>query len=274
MARDSSTSSSSSRSRSRSRRSRSRSGSRRRDRSRSRRSRDRGLSRSVSRDLLDGVERLQVAEVPRLIKEQQDFLVELISEHKEEVDQRLQTKTRRFASKALERQFEVNGTFKEITLKSLAALKRGNKKRVKSLLKKLRDKLEEHEEDLIIADTSPNGWLAVSRIRGRKELPDKLRKKLDRVDRELWRNRGYGRVEKKFGGVQGQGSGGAVRTRRQDQRQQRSPEELLYAAARQTRAGVCSHCRKENHFYRECPDFWRKVQEAREERVGGRRAAD
>jgi len=227
----------------------------------------------VSRDLLEPVDaappQIGVEEVPRLIKEQQDFLVDLISEHKQEVDLRLQTKARRFTSKPLERQFAVNANFKELTCKALAALKRGNKKKAKGILKRLREGITEHEEDLIIADTSPNGWLAVAKLRGRTELPEDLRKKLERVDKELWRTRGYGRVAKKPGqlpGPSGGGAGGEVRTVRP---QQKSPEELLFNAARQVRAGVCAHCRKENHFYSECPDFWRKVQEAREERARG-----
>jgi len=271
MARSSSSSSSSrSRSRGRGRRGRSRERSRERSRSRSERRRG-GLSRSVSRDLLEPTEpQIGVEQVPRLIKEQQDFLVDLISEHKQEVDLRLQTKTRRFSSKPLERQFEVNSNFKELTCKALAALKRGNKKKVKVLLRRLRDGITEHEEDLIIADTSPNGWLAVAKLRGRTELPEDLRKKLERVDKELWRSRSYGRTAKKSGqvpGPSGGGNGGEVRTARPAQ--QKSPEEVLFNASRQVRAGVCAHCRKENHFYRECPDFWRKVQEAREERTRG-----
>jgi hypothetical protein len=216
---------------------------------------------------------LRAEEVPRLIKEQQDFIVDLISEHKQEVDIKLQSKTRRFASKALERQFDVNSSFKELTCKALSALKRGNKKKVKSILKKLRDGITEHEEDLIVADTSPNGWLAVAKLRGRAELPDDLRKKLDRIDKELFRSKSYGRVAKKPASIQEQGGDGVIRTRRPPQ-QQRSPEELLYAAARQVRAGICAHCRKENHFYRECPDFWRKVQEAREDRTRGQPASN
>ncbi len=154
---------------------------------------------------------------------------------------RLQTKTRRFSSKPLERQFEVNSNFKELTCKALAALKRGNKKKVKVLLRRLRDGITEHEEDLIIADTSPNGWLAVAKLRGRTELPEDLRKKLERVDKELWRSRSYGRTAKKSGpvpGPSGGSHGGEVRTARPAQ--QKSPEEVLFNASRQVRAGDIS----------------------------------
>jgi hypothetical protein len=207
------------------------------------------------------------AEVPKLIKAQQDFLVELIADHKQEIDSRLQSKLRRFTSKPLEKQYEVNAKFKELVDKALSALKRGNKKRAKATLKKLKSGLKEHEEDLLIADTSPNGWLAVAKLRNKTYLPDDLRKKLDKVDKEIWRSKQYGGQQKKFTKLQGQGSGSNVRTNRPFQKL--SPEELLFTASKQIRAGTCSHCKKENHFYRECPDFWKKVQESREERAKG-----
>jgi hypothetical protein len=150
--------------------------------------------------------------------------------------------------------------FQELVDKALSALKKGNKRKTKTTLKKLWDRLKEHQENLVIADTSPNGWLAVARLRNRSELPDDLRKKLERVDKEIWRSRSYGGPQKKFA-VQSQGGGGDFRTRRLQQKL--SPEELLYDASRQIGAGRCSHCKKENHFYRECPVFWTKVQEPR-----------
>jgi len=232
------------------------------------------VSRSVSGDLYERGPSppISVEQVPKIIKAQQDFLVDLISEHKQEVAGKLQARKRRFASRALERQFEVNEGFKDLTRRALAALKRNNRGKAKKLLKDLRDGLQEHEEDLLIADTSPNGWLAVAKVRGRSDIPEDLRKKLEKVDRELWRHRSYGKPAKKFGGFSEEGGGGDVRTRRPQQKL--SPEEILHNAARQTRAGTCSHCRGENHFYRECPDFWKKVREAREERAKGQPLAN
>ena len=249
-------------------RSRDRSESRARSRSRRsrRRSRSRGsdrIERSASRSLLTEEE---PRGVPDLIKAQQDFLVELISDHKQEIDSKLQVKQRRFQSKPLEKQAEVNAGFQDLVGKALSALKRGHKKKVKTVLKKLRGALEEHYQDLVIADTSPNGWLAVARLRNRSELPDDVRKKLEKVDKEIWRAKNYG-PQKKFVKFQGQGNGGNVRTGRPQQKL--SPEELLYNASRQIRAGTCSHCKKENHFYRECPEFWTEVQKSRGERVKG-----
>jgi hypothetical protein len=59
------------------------------------------MSRSPSRALYeDGPVTAQ--QVPRLIKEQQEFLVELLWEHKQEVESKLWAKQRRFTSKPLE----------------------------------------------------------------------------------------------------------------------------------------------------------------------------
>jgi hypothetical protein len=199
--------------------------------------------------------------------------VELLSEHKQEVETKLRAKQRRFSSKPLEKQFEVNNRFAELVEKALAAVRRNNRRKAKSMLKKLRDDIREHQEDLVIADTSPNGWLAVAKLRNRSELSDDLRRKLEKVDKEIWRSRSYGGAQKKFGKLQNQGQGGDVRTNRGPP-QRRSPEELLFNAAKQIRAGKCSHCNKENHFYRECPEFWQKVQESREARTRGQQASN
>jgi len=232
------------------------------------------VSRSVSGELYDRERSppIQVAQVPQLIKAQQDFLVDLITEHKQELEGKLQSKKRRFTNKALEKQFEVNEGFKDLTARALSALKKNNRSKAKRHLKELRDSLKEHEEDLIIADTSPNGWLAVAKVRGRSDLPEEVRKKLEKADKEIWRARGYGQPKRKFGQIQEAGQGGDIRTRRPQQKL--SPEELLHNAAKQVRAGSCSHCRGDNHFYRECPEIWKKVKEARDERAKGQVAAN
>jgi hypothetical protein len=211
--------------------------------------------------------------VPQLIKAQQDFLVELIADHKQEVDAKLQNKQRRFSSKALEKQYKISAGYKEQVDKALKAVRSDNKSRAKTVLKKLKKEITEHQEDLLIADTSPNGWLAVAKLRNRTELPSSIKKKLDKIDKEIWFSKKYGGpAKKKFGKIQGQGDRGDVRTSRPQQKL--SPEELLFNASRQIRAGICSHCKKENHFYRECPDFWQKVQESRQERARGQQGPD
>ncbi len=97
-------------------------------------------------------------------------------------------------------------------------MNRRNTKRIKSTLKKLREKLEEHQQDLVIADTSPNGWLTVAKLRNRMLLPRDLRKKLEYMDKEILHSRTYGGGQMKLGKFQGQGGGGDIRTGRLQQR--------------------------------------------------------
>ncbi len=204
-------------------------------RTRQTRLRSESVSRSPSRALYeDGPVTAQ--QVPWLIKEQQEFLVELLSEHKQEVEVKLRAKQRRFTSKRLEKQFEVNTKVAELTDKSLAAVRRNSRRKAKAALKQLRDEIREHQEDLVIADTSPNCWLAVAKLRNRSELSDELRRKLEKVDKEIWRCRSYGGAQKKFSKFQNHGQGGKVRTNR-GLPQRRLPEELLFNAAKQIRRG-------------------------------------
>jgi len=102
----------------------------------------------------------------------------------------------------------------------------------------------------------------VSKIRSTKELPKNIRKRLAEVDRQLstQKSSGDGQFKKKSFGVPGPSSGPLFR--RPDRRI--SPEEALFEASKQLRPGSCSHCQKGLHFYRECPEFWRKVNSARE----------
>jgi len=249
-------------------RSRSRSASRTSSRSRSRTREPRrrrrsksgsGLSRSPSRELY---EEDPPARLATLVKSQQDFLLDLLEEHKHEVEDKLQARQRRFASKQIEKQFEVNSGFQKLAKAALAALGAKDYRRANNALEELCNNLEVHSQDLIIADTSPHGWLAVSKIRAGTDLPKNLRKRLDQVDRELaaQRYRDNGGAGKKLFQVPKEGQGPLIR---RDNRRI-SPEEALSYASKQIRAGACSHCKKEYHYYRECPAFWQKVQESRE----------
>jgi len=251
-------------------RSRSRSRTRYRDRSRSNsrdlrrrleKSRSRDVSRSVSRELYRGEE--AVGEIAKLVKTQQDVLLDLLAEHKEEVESKLQQKGRKFSNRQLEKQNEVNSGFLELAKKAQACVQGGEVKRAGKHLEELVQLLEAHEQDLLIADASPHGWLAVSKIRSTKELPKNLRKRLAEVDRQLSSQKDRpqdGAPKRKPPGFQGAGAGPVFR--RADRRI--SPEEALFEASKQLRPGSCSHCQKGLHFYRECPEFWRKVQAARE----------
>jgi len=237
-----------------------------RSRSRSRGTRRRSPSddrirRSVSRELLRE-EEPPVQAIRRIVEGQQEFILELLSEHKAEVAEKIQTKSRRFSSKQIEKQFHVNAEFRDLANKTQVAFQAGEVNRAKEVLAVLCTKLEEHEHDLIIADTSPHSWLAVSKLRSGTDLPKSVRKRLAQVEKELAgrRQTNYGGAKKKFEAVQRTGQN--YTGRRPDQRL--SPEEALNNAAKQLRPGTCSHCHKGYHYYRECPEFWQKVNESRE----------
>jgi len=205
-----------------------------------------------------------VNRLAKLVRSQQDVLLDLFEDHKSEVEAKLVSAKRRFRDRQIEKQFDINTGFKKLTQKALVAVDSGEDRRAKGLLQDLLSQLETHEEDLLIADTSPHGWLAVAKIRSGSGLSKSLRKRLEQVDKELsaQKNRdGYGRAGGKSSLFSKAGEGPIVR---RDQRRI-SPEEALTAAGKQRRAGNCSHCKKAWHFYRECPEFWTKVQESREE---------
>jgi hypothetical protein len=190
-----------------------------------------------------------------LVESQQEFILELLSEHKAEIDSKLQSKQRRFGNKQIEKQYEVNESFREQAEKILLKIKAGESKRAEKLTAALIKEIEEHGEDLVIADTSPFGWLAVAKVRAATDLPKTLRKRLEQVDKDLAAQRGRG----KFSAISRQSQEPV--TRRGDRRL--TPEEALFQAGRQVRQGTCSHCKKEYHYYKECPAFWTKVQESR-----------
>jgi hypothetical protein len=139
------------------------------------RSRSFQLERSTSRELYRELEP-EVKKITKLVENQHEFILELLSEHKAEVDSKLQPKQRRFGNKQIEKQFEVNENFREQAEKILAKVKAGEAKRVEKLLEGLIKDIEQHGEDLVIADTSPFGWLAVAKVRAATELPKTLRK--------------------------------------------------------------------------------------------------
>jgi hypothetical protein len=275
-----------SRSRARSRRSRSRSESDESARGRSqRRSPDRRvrsrsrsgtpvLRRSVSRELYREQPQLQPQlqpqpDIQKIVASQQEFVLELIREHKAEVDEKLASKSRRFSSKQIEKQFQVNYNFKELTAKIQQAHAVKDWETAQETADHLAEQLEQHEQDLVIADSSPHGWLAVNKLRNSTELPKAVRKKLAAVEKEL-DNR-----KSKNGGARGKfkqfSSGGQADNAGKGRKY--SPEEALFYAAKQIRPGQCSHCNKEYHFYRECPSFWTKVQESRAAKAKGSAAA-
>ena len=124
------------------------------------------ISQSVSRELLRGEE--PVVEIARLVRNQQEVLLDLLKDHKEEVDTKLQARTRKFASRQIDKQYELNSAFLDLAQKAQASVEARDGERAKQYLGDLIKQLEQHEEDLLIADASPHGWLAVSKIQSTK----------------------------------------------------------------------------------------------------------
>ena len=126
-------------------RSRSRSGTRLTDRGRSRDRVDRqhrrrdhrdSLSRSASRGLYGPPEEL-VQAIKKLVTSQQEIILDLLSEHRAEVDEKIQLKSRRFSSKQIEKQYQVNAEFRDLAAKITAALHASEVGRAQDVLQQL-----------------------------------------------------------------------------------------------------------------------------------------
>lgn len=237
--------------------------SRSRSRSRSRgRRRSRSRSRSASERYSKFVNETELSAFKKILKEQEEHLCELMVEHKEEVEGLVEEKPN-FKNKALSKQFEFNTCIEKELRKVKKLLKKGKEEKALKTLDSVLDKLEEKGEDLQIADSSPHGWLAVSVLRGRSQLPKDLQKKLDKVNSRLDRNRPYSKPKNggDYSGDKRMDYKTGVRTDRRNYRQ--TPQELLVSLGNQKKAGNCSHCSEAGHFYRECPKFWAAVAESR-----------
>ena len=103
-------------------------------------------------------------------------------DQKEEFEEKLSKSSSRFSQKPLQKQFEVNSKILALNHKIQKALKKKDYRRVKSLVQEQEEELNEHEENLLIAENSQHGWLTVSEIRGKKLLDSKLVKKMHFVD--------------------------------------------------------------------------------------------
>ena len=222
-------------------------------------------------DQQDNAENQKVL-LKRMLAQHRDTISVLLAEQREELFDKVSSPSRKhtFKQKSIEKQFEINENFEKLAKRVEKALKSGRIEKAKDFIEKLVDEIEEHSEDLIGADVSRNGWLAVSRVRNRSSLPKNFLKELERVDASIDKSKTpfkqNGRPNERTRQVDGMPySGNYVRTNRPYQK--KSPEQLLEEASKQSRAGQCGHCQEEGHFYRECPSFWQKVKESRQTHI-------
>ena len=71
------------------------------------------ISRSVSRELFRNQEEEPVQAIKNLVTSQHEIILDLLSEHRAEVDEKIHLKARCFSSKQIEKQYHVNTEFRE-----------------------------------------------------------------------------------------------------------------------------------------------------------------
>jgi hypothetical protein len=127
--------------------------------------------------------------------------------------------------------------FKELAVKIKKAPKAKEHKKAKRAAEELVEAIEEHEQDLIIADISPHGWLAVNKLQHSSDLPKDVRKKLAIVEKDLEAQKAKnGGNRRKFQQVsQASAGGNGCKPEKKF-----SPEEALPYATKQVRTGSCS----------------------------------
>ena len=226
----------------------------------------------------------QLQAVKSLLAEQQNQIASLLAEQKQELLDKVEDRKsrHRFRQKRLEEQFGVNRDFLNIVKRASACLEKNYLEKLKNLLEELEIGLEEHEEDLICADLSRNGWLTVKRIRNKSSVSSDLLKKLEKEDDSIDRRKkriGDGRfgirdpeMDKPPYKSNFRNDWNANKSRTdwtpkvvtsRTNGPKKSPEELLNETVKQTRAGRCGFCQREGHFFRECGRFWDKVDDQR-----------
>ena len=159
----------------------------------------------MSGDLFD--RDVELRNVKKLVEEQQEHILSLLADHKSTIEERIHLRSRGFGSRQLEKQYQINLEFKELAGKVVAAVENRDAEKALVVANQLLEKIEVHEQDLIIADTSPHGWLAVAKVRSNTDLPKNIRKKLEQVERDLAARRRQpdGFFKKKFGQFLGPG---------------------------------------------------------------------
>ena len=190
--------------------------------------------------------------------EQQHNLLDILGHHKEDIDEIVASKTKKFKKPSIEKQHQFNAQILHILQRVKKENKKGHSETVSTLLKEAVSKLDTQQADLLVADQSKYGFLTVNLLRGNTELPSGIAKKVEKIESRLDKtHQDYERVKKPFKNMD-QKNGG-----RFDNRRKQGPEQLLQQLQSRTREGKCSHCQKDRHFFRECPKFWQEVSDAR-----------
>lgn len=206
----------------------------------------------------------------KLLDEQQNYIAHLLTEHKAEVDEKIDvSKKHTFRQKNLEKQFEITEKIGRLNKKIKREVKTNNIEKALDAIKEQEETIDEHQEDLITADSCKFGWLTVQKLKNTSSLPSAQLRKIEKIEALIERTKlptYNGRSFKKPYEVEKGFFNKSLRTTRPTQK--KSPEQLLEEATKQTRAGAWGHCQEEGHFYRECPAFWEKVKQSRREHLG------
>ena len=104
----------------------------------------------------------------RLLSDQQENISQLLAEQRQELFEKVEkSKTHKFRQRVLEKQYEVNEEFCNISRCVQSALKKGHIEKARAKIEELTEDLEAHGEDIIAADLSRHGWLTVQRLRNK-----------------------------------------------------------------------------------------------------------
>ena len=200
-----------------------------------------------------------------MLQDQQEYIHDLINSHKEEVGELVSPRSQTFRNKGIEKQFLYNMKVSTKLKKVKSLLKKQKLNRALESVRDLLKLVEDHNDDLLIAENSRHGWLTVHQLRGGSSLSSDLQKKVEKIDSRLDKSR-----QQQRGDVQryrpGKGRQDSFRMEGKDVqtfRRKQGPEEALLSFSKTNRQGSCTHCSESGHFYRECPDFWKSVNESR-----------
>ena len=204
---------------------------------------------------------MPIAEVEKLLEKQQSTLLEIISNHKQEIDDLVTPTKQTFRKVGIAKQHSFNQSIISMVKKLKKYHKDDDYKRGKEMIKDIIERLEEQQTDLQIADSSKHSWLTVSVLRNKTTLPADIAKKIEKIETRLDRTRPqqprYGEAPKNTGQRY---SNNRVQIERKSAK---GPEELLRQLQGQKREGKCTHCLQTGHFFRECSEFWASVQRSR-----------